>query len=209
MTFSKIANQTKSPFILSELPYSKTDLSPHMSGETFEYHHEKHHQAYVTNLNNLLESNDTFKDKTLEEIIFASHKKDDLTTIFNNSAQVWNHTFFWHCMKKNGGGQPPKKLLTLIEENFGDFEQFTEQFKQAAITQFGSGWAWLVQDGKKLSIVKTSNADTPITSNKQPLMCCDVWEHGYYIDYRNKRPDFVAAFLEHLVNWDFASDNLK
>ncbi len=209
MTFSQVANQTSFPFSLPTLPYDKTDLMPHMSAETFEYHHEKHHQAYVTNLNKLLESNASLNTESLEKIIHLSHNKPDMAGIFNNAAQVWNHTFFWHSMKKNGGSSPSGKLLSMIEKSFGGFEQFTEQFKQAATTQFGSGWAWLVQVGNALEIIKTSNADTPITSNKHPLICCDVWEHAYYIDYRNKRPDFVSSFLKDLVNWEFAESNLK
>ncbi len=209
MSFSSVANQASFPFSLPSLPYEKTALMPHMSLETFEYHHEKHHQAYVTNLNKLLESNASLQHKTLEEIIIFSHGKAELTGIFNNAAQVWNHTFFWHSMKKDGGNAPKGKLLSMIEQSFGSFEQFSEQFKQAATTQFGSGWAWLVQNGESLEIVKTSNADLPITSNKCPLICCDVWEHAYYIDYRNKRPDFVASFLTNLVNWEFAESNLQ
>jgi Fe-Mn family superoxide dismutase len=209
MTYSKEANQAKAPFILPDLPYDKTALNPHMSAETFDYHHGKHHNAYVTNLNKLLESTLDLSSKNLEEIILASHGNSSFTGVFNNAAQVWNHTFFWHSMKQNGGGKPSGKVLEHIEKDFGTFEKFVEEFKQAGATQFGSGWAWLVYDGSKLKVVKTANADTPITSGLHPLICCDVWEHAYYIDYRNKRPDFIAAFLEHLVNWDFAAKNLK
>lgn len=209
MTFSSEANQTTFPFVLPTLPYDKSELSPHMSAETFDYHHAKHHNAYVVNLNKLLETNSDLSSKSLEEIILASHNQASLAGVFNNSAQVWNHTFFWHSMKKNGGGKPSGKVLEYIERDFGSYDKFVEEFKQAGATQFGSGWAWLVQDGSKLKVVKTANAEVPLTSGMQPLMCCDVWEHAYYIDYRNRRPDFIAAFLEHLVNWDFAEKNLK
>ncbi len=209
MIYSKEANQEKCPFILPKLPYAKADLAPHMSAETFDFHHEKHHMAYVTNLNKLLESNIELASKNLEEIIVATHKNASLAGFFNNAAQVWNHTFFWHSMKKNGGGKPSAKLLSQIEKDFGSYDKFQDEFKQAGATQFGSGWAWLVVDESgKLKVVKTSNADTPITSGLKPLMCCDVWEHAYYIDYRNRRPDFLSSFLNHLVNWDFAEKNL-
>jgi Fe-Mn family superoxide dismutase len=207
MIFSKEADQAKAPFSLPELPYSKDDLAPHLTAETFEYHHEKHHNAYVVNLNKLLE-NHALAGKTLEEIILESSGKADMSGIFNNSAQIWNHSFLWHSMKKNGGGKPSGELLKKIEEDFGSFEDFVTKFKEAGTTQFGSGWAWLVLDGTKLKIVKTANALTPITDGLKPLMTCDVWEHAYYIDYRNKRPDYLVAFLDHLVNWDFASSNL-
>jgi len=209
MTFSSEANQATYPFSLPNLPYDKSDLLPHMSAETFDYHHAKHHNAYVVNLNKLLETNIDLSSKTLEEIILASHNQPNLAGVFNNSAQVWNHTFFWHSMKKNGGDKPSGKVLEYIERDFGSYDKFVEEFKQAGATQFGSGWAWLVQDGAKLKVVKTANAEVPLTSGVQPLMCCDVWEHAYYIDYRNRRPDFIAAFLEHLVNWDFVEKNLK
>lgn len=207
MIFSKEANQPNAPFVLPELPYEKDALAPYLTAETFEYHHGKHHNAYVVNLNKLVENHE-LADKTLEEIILASHEKDDMTGIFNNSAQVWNHTFLWHSMKKNGGGKPSGELLKKIEEDFGSYEDFVTKFKEAGATQFGSGWAWLVLHGTKLKIVKTSNAQTPITDGLKPLITCDVWEHAYYVDYRNKRPDYLAAFLDHLVNWDFASANL-
>ena len=208
MTFSEVAQQIHYPFVLPALPFSKDALEPHMSAETFDYHHGKHHATYVNNLNKLLENEAEMQSKTLEDIIQVS-EKSGLTGIFNNAAQVWNHTFFWHSMKQNGGGKPSARMLEMIENDFGSFDDFKQQFKQAGATQFGSGWVWLVQEGNHLKIIKTPNAETPITKNLQPLICCDVWEHAYYIDYRNKRPDFLNSFIENLVNWDFAVANLK
>jgi Fe-Mn family superoxide dismutase len=207
MIFSEEADQAKAPFILPELPYDKDALAPYLTSETLDFHHGKHHNAYVTNLNKLLENHE-LAGKTLEEIILASSGKSDMAGVFNNAAQIWNHTFLWHSMKKNGGGKPNGELLKKIEADFGNYEDFVTKFKEAGATQFGSGWAWLVLDGLNLKIVKTSNAITPITDGLKPLMTCDVWEHAYYIDYRNKRPDYLTAFLDHLVNWDFVSSNL-
>jgi superoxide dismutase, Fe-Mn family len=208
MAFSNIANQKAYPFALPVLPYDKNDLLPHMSSETFEYHHEKHHAAYVSNLNKILEDKQDIQTMSLEDLIMMSHK-ESIAPIFNNAAQVWNHSFFWHSMKKNGGGSPEGELLELIERDFVSFEKFSEGFIQSGISQFGSGWVWLVRDPSgKLKIVKTSNAELPITSGDKPLICCDVWEHAYYVDYRNKRPDFLSVFLKNLVNWEFAESNL-
>lgn len=207
MIFSSEANQSGPKFELPNLPYAKNALAPHLTEETMEYHHGKHHNAYVVNLNNLLEDHN-LKGKNLEEIIIASAEKEDMAGIFNNAAQVWNHTFYWHSMKPKGGGKPSGKLMSKIEEDFGSYEEFTNQFKQAGATQFGSGWVWLVLDKDKLKIVKTSNAGVPFTKGLKPLMTCDVWEHAYYIDFRNKRPDYLSVFLEHLVNWDFAEKNM-
>jgi len=207
MTFSSEANQASAPFSLPNLPYSKDAFGSIMSAETFDYHHGKHHQAYVTNLNKLLEEKAEFAGKNLEEIILASFKNPSFGGIFNNAAQVWNHTFFWHSMKPQGGDKPTGELLAKIEADFGSFEKFVEEFKQAGATQFGSGWAWLVYENGKLKVTKTANAETPICLNQFPLLCCDVWEHAYYIDYRNRRPDFLSAFLNDLANWDFASSN--
>ncbi|MDX1924574.1 MAG: superoxide dismutase [Rickettsiaceae bacterium] len=208
MIFSKEANQTEYPFTLPNLPYATSDLEPHMSAETFEYHHKKHHNTYVTNLNKLLENNADFASKSLEDIILASAKDDKLAGIFNNAAQVWNHSFFWHSMKKGGGGKPSGSLLSLIEKSFDSYENFADLFKNAGISQFGSGWVWLVFESDSLKIVKTSNAATPITNNQLPLLCCDVWEHAYYIDHRNNRAGFLSVFLDNLANWDFAEKNL-
>lgn len=208
MTYSMEANQTNTEFSLPDLPYGKGDLAPHLTEETLDFHHGKHHNTYVVNLNKLLEDH-PMKGKSLEEIILESSGKANLAGIFNNAAQIWNHTFYWHSMAKDGGGRPSGELLVKIEEDFGSFEEFVTQFKQAGATQFGSGWAWLVLAEGKLKVVKTLNAETPITSDMKPLMTCDVWEHAYYIDYRNKRPDYIATFLDHLVNWNFANKNFE
>ena len=207
MIFSTDANQTNFPFILPNLPYTKDALAPHLTPETIDYHHGKHHNTYVTNLNNLLE-NHALRGKSLEEVILASIGKVEMAGIFNNAAQIWNHTFYWHSMKQNGGGKPEGRLLATIEEDFGSFDEFVTQFKQAGATQFGSGWAWLVSDNSKLKVMKTANADIPFADNIKPLMTCDVWEHAYYIDFRNRRPDYISIFLNHLVNWDFVEKNL-
>lgn len=204
MTYCDHSNQEKFPFKLPELPYEKDAFEPHFSPETFDYHHSKHHNAYVTNLNNLLEDNKEMHGLDLEQIIKTSHNTNN--AIFNNAAQIWNHTFFWHSIKPGAGGNPTGSMLDKINEDFGSYEEFAKQFKQAALAQFGSGWAWLVLNkNNKLEIVKTANAQTPLTDNMAPLIACDVWEHAYYIDFRNRRPDYVSVFLDHMVNWDFAS----
>ena len=187
---------------LPPLPYAKDALQPHISQETLEYHYGKHHQAYVTNLNNLIKGTE-FENASLEDII-----KKSSGGIFNNSAQVWNHTFFWNCMTPNGGGKPTGAMLARLDEDLGGYEKFAEEFKAAATTQFGSGWAWLVLDNGKLRIIKTGNADLPMAHGLTALLTVDVWEHAYYLDYQNRRPDFVQAFLDHLVNWDFVAQNL-
>ncbi len=188
-------------FDLPPLQYEMDSLEPYISRETLEYHYGKHHQAYVTNLNNLIAGTPD-EQKTLEEII-----KTSSGGIFNNAAQVWNHSFYWECLSPNGGGEPSGKLLEAINQNFGDYNSFKEAFTKSAITTFGSGWAWLVKtpDGK-LEIISTSNAQTPLTSDKIALLTCDVWEHAYYIDYRNLRPKYLEAFWN-LVNWDFVAAN--
>ncbi len=200
------ADQTQHPFILPNLPYSHNALEPYMSSETFSYHHGKHHLAYVNNLNKLIENGD-FAKKKLEEIILASVGDDSKQGIFNNAAQVWNHSFFWHCMKPNGGGMPKNALLTQINQDFGSYDKFCEEFKNTGVTQFGSGWVWLVLENAKLKIRKTANADTPLAYNQVALLTCDVWEHAYYLDYQNARPDYIAIFLNKLVNWEFAEKN--
>ncbi len=190
------------PHTLPELPYAKTALAPHISAETLEYHYGKHHQTYVTNLNNLIPGTE-FEKMTLEEIVMKSSGG-----IFNNAAQIWNHTFYWHSLSPQGGGAPTGALGDAINKAFGSFEEFKKAFTQTALTTFGSGWAWLVKnkDGS-LAIVSTSNAACPLTAGQKPLLTCDVWEHAYYIDYRNARANYVAAFWN-LVNWDFAAKNL-
>lgn len=196
-------------FILPELPYAKDALEPNMSAKTFEFHHGKHHQAYITKLNELIAGTE-FEKATLEEIIVKTASKADKAPLFNNAAQHWNHTFFWRSMKPAGGGKPTGELATKIAEDFGSYEAFVDAFKNAAATQFGSGWAWLVQDASgKLSVTKTGNADLPLAHGQKALLTVDVWEHAYYLDYQNKRPDFVATFLDKLVNWDFAAENFK
>ena len=188
---------------LPELPYAKNALEPHISAETLEYHYGKHHQTYVTNLNNLIPGTE-FEKMTLEEIV-----KKSTGGIFNNAAQVWNHTFYWHCLSPKGGGPPQGALADAINKAFGSFDEFKKQFSQTALTTFGSGWGWLVKnkDGS-LSIVSTGNAGTPMTAGQNALLTCDVWEHAYYIDYRNARAKYIESFWN-LVNWDFVSKNFS
>ncbi|MCW5833852.1 MAG: superoxide dismutase [Labilithrix sp.] len=188
---------------LPPLPYAKDALAPHISAETLEYHHGKHHAAYVTNLNKLIEGKPE-ANKSLEEIILSSDGG-----VFNNAAQVWNHTFYWSSMKPNGGGQPTGDLLAAINRDFGSFDKFKEEFSTAGATQFGSGWAWLVEQNGKLAVTKTPNADLPMKHGQKALLTMDVWEHAYYIDYRNARPKYIETFLNSLANWDFALANLK
>ena len=190
-------------FELPPLPYDRSALEPHVSAETLDFHHGKHHKAYVDNLNKLIEGTE-FADMDLVAIIRKSQGG-----IFNNAAQVWNHTFYWNCMAPNAGGEPTGALADAIGKAFGDFAKFKEQFGETAVKTFGSGWAWLVQrpDGA-LAIVSTSNANNPLTGDDTPLMTCDVWEHAYYVDYRNARPKYVESFWN-LVNWDFVASNMK
>jgi Fe-Mn family superoxide dismutase len=190
-------------FTLPDLPYAKGALAPYLSEETLEYHHDKHHNAYVTNLNNLT-ADTPLAGKSLEELI-------QTTTggVFNNAAQVWNHTFYWNCMKPGGGGAPAGDLAQAIEENFGSFDEFKKEFSSAAVTQFGSGWAWLIYEDKKLNVINTGNADLPLKHGQTALLTVDVWEHAYYIDYRNLRPKYVETFLSNLVNWDFVAANYQ
>jgi superoxide dismutase, Fe-Mn family len=195
-------------FELPPLPFANDALEPHISARTLEFHHGKHHATYVTNLNTLTKDS-PLASASLEEVIKAAAA--DLPAkqpLFNNAAQVWNHTFFWNCMKKGGGGQPGAALLARIDSDLGGFDKFKEDFKAAAIGQFGSGWAWLVEENGKLKITKTANADLPLAHGQKALLTVDVWEHAYYLDYQNRRADFVQAFLDHLVNWDFVAANL-
>jgi Fe-Mn family superoxide dismutase len=203
-----VGDQPHVPFELPPLPYDKSALEPTVSAETFEFHHGKHHKAYIDKTNELAPKAG-MQGKSLVEIIKATAGKDDKDskTLFNNAAQAWNHTFFWHSMKPNGGGKPGGELAKAIERDFGGYDNFVKQFSDAAATQFGSGWAWLVLDGGKLSVRKTANADTPLAEGQTPLITLDVWEHAYYLDYQNKRPDFIKAWLEKVVNWDFAAEN--
>jgi len=189
-------------FELPALPYAKDALAPHISEETLEYHYGKHHKTYVDNLNKLTQDSE-LADKSLEELI-----KTQSGGIFNNAAQVWNHTFYWKCLSPNGGGKPNGDLLTAIERDFGGFDAFKEKFTETSVKTFGSGWGWLVKNADgKLEIVSTSNAGNPLTDDQTPLLTCDVWEHAYYIDYRNARPKYLEGFWE-LVNWEFVAKNL-
>lgn len=189
---------------LPELPYAKNALDPYISEETLEYHYGKHHAAYVTNLNKLITDTE-FEDKELEDIIRSAPAGG----LFNNAAQVWNHTFYWNSLSPNGGGNPSGAIADAINESFGSFDEFKEKFSNAAKTNFGSGWTWLIkQDNGQLDVFNTDDADTAIKHNKQPLLTIDVWEHAYYIDYRNARPKYVEAYWN-LVNWDFVSQNLE
>jgi Fe-Mn family superoxide dismutase len=190
-------------FTLPDLPYPKDALQPGLSSETLEFHHGKHHATYVDTLNKLIEGTE-HAGKSLEEIIKSSEGP-----LFNNAAQVWNHTFYWNCMKPGGGGEPQAQLRSVIERDLGSFEKFKEEFTQAGLTQFGSGWAWLVLENGALKVAKTPNAENPMVKNQTALLTMDVWEHAYYIDYRNKRADYIATFLADLVNWDFVAENLN
>ena len=194
-------------FELPSLPYANDALAPYMSAETLDFHHGKHHQTYVTNLNNLLKDNE-LQGASLEDIVVKSSKDTSMEGIFNNAGQHWNHILFWQCMKPNGGGSIPSELEARLNSDFGSVDQFKEAFIQAGTTQFGSGWAWLAIDNGKLVVTKSANASNPLVDGMKPILGCDVWEHSYYIDYRNKRPDYLKAFLESLVNWEFVASQL-
>ena len=181
---------------LPELPYPTDALAPYLSPETFEYHYGKHHKAYVDNLNKMIDGT-AHAGSSLEEIIMSSEGG-----MFNNAAQIWNHTLYWNSMAAGGGGAPSGSVADAIDESFGGYDAFREKFKAAAVGQFGSGWAWLVLDGGKLAITSTGNADLPMKHGQTAVITCDVWEHAYYIDYRNRRPDYVDTFLDHLLNWN-------
>ena len=192
---------------LPALPYGLDALEPHISRSTLEFHHGKHHAAYVTNLNNLVAGTD-LEGKSLDQTILAVSGDASKAGVFNNAAQVWNHTFYWQGMKPGGGGAPSGDLAAKIDADFGSFDGFKEQFKTAGATQFGSGWAWLVLDNGTLKITKTGNADLPLAHGQKALLTMDVWEHAYYLDYQNRRPDYMSTFLDKLVNWDFVAANL-
>ncbi|MEI7666700.1 MAG: superoxide dismutase [Synechococcaceae cyanobacterium ELA263] len=192
---------------LPALPYDLDALEPHISRSTLEFHHGKHHAAYVTNLNNLVAGTD-LEAKSLEETITAVAGDAAKAGIFNNAAQVWNHSFYWQGIKPGGGGAPSGELAAKIDADFGSFDAFKDQFKTAGATQFGSGWAWLVLDGGSLKVTKTANADLPLAHGQKALLTMDVWEHAYYLDYQNRRPDYMTTFLDKLVNWDFVAANL-
>jgi len=195
------------PFALPPLPYADTALAPVISAQTIGFHYGKHHKAYVDNLNKLVPGTD-LEGRTLEEIIVATAGKPDKAGVFNNAAQVWNHTFYWNCLKPNGGGAPTGELARKIDAAFGSLDNFRKEFANAALTQFGSGWAWLVAEGDAVKLVKTGNAEVPFTKGQRPLLTIDVWEHAYYLDYQNRRADYANAVIDKLLNWDFAAANL-
>lgn len=193
---------------LPDLPFAQDALEPHISANTLSYHYGKHHAAYVNNLNKMIAGTD-LEGKSLEEIILTVNGDASKMGLFNNAAQVWNHTFYWHSMSPNGGGKPSGKIGEAIDRDFGSYEEFAKAFTSAGGTQFGSGWAWLVSNNGKLEVRKTANAETPLTEKGiTPLMTMDVWEHAYYLDFQNSRPGYMNAFLEHLVNWGFAEANM-
>jgi superoxide dismutase, Fe-Mn family len=213
--FSSSARATTTPnealmtqFTLPALPFAKDALAPHISAQTFDFHHGKHHNAYVVKLNELLPGSG-FENASLEDIIIKTAGDAGKAPLFNNAAQHWNHSFFWECLKPNGGGKPTGELAAKIDSDLGGYDKFAADFKAAALAQFGSGWAWLVADKSgKLKITKTPNADLPLAHGERALLTVDVWEHAYYLDYQNRRVDFVQTFLDKMVNWDFAAANL-
>lgn len=195
-------------FELPDLPYAKDALAPHMSAETMELHHDKHHAAYVNKANELIQGTG-LEGSPLEDVVRETWKNPELGGLFNQAAQHWNHAFYWTSMSPRGGGIPGR-LESKLKEDFGSLDAFKEAFVQAGVTQFGSGWAWLVLDtGGKLAVTKTSNAENPLVHGQRPLMVCDVWEHAYYVDYRNRRPDFLKTWIDKLVNWEFAAENFE
>jgi Fe-Mn family superoxide dismutase len=202
------ATQSAAGISLPPLPYAQSALAPVISENTLSFHYGKHHQAYVNNTLKLIAGTEMEK-MPLEDIIKKTAGQADKAGLFNNAAQVFNHNFYWNSIKPGGGGEPHGKIADKIKESFGSYQKFVEVFSNAAASQFGSGWAWLVADGGKLQVVKTANAETPITTSAKPLMVIDVWEHAYYLDYQNRRPDYIKAFVEKLINWDFADRNLS
>jgi len=192
---------------LPELPFKKNALDPVISEKTIDFHYGKHHNAYVVNVNKLIEGTD-LEGQDLETIIKKTAKDSAKAGIFNNAAQVWNHTFYWNCIKPGGGGKPSGAVAKKIDSDLGGYDTFSEQFKNAGVTQFGSGWAWLVMKEGRLEIMKTLNADTPLAHGLKPILTVDVWEHAYYLDYQNRRPDYLGAFIDKLINWDFVNSML-
>ncbi|PSF38452.1 superoxide dismutase [Fe] [Aphanothece hegewaldii CCALA 016] len=191
---------------LPALPYEYTALEPYISKSTLEFHHDKHHAAYVNNYNNAVAGTD-LDSHSIEDVIKTIAGDASKSGLFNNAAQAWNHTFYWNCMKSGGGGQPTGELADKIKADFGSYENFVEEFKKAGATQFGSGWAWLVLDNGTLKVTKTLNAENPLTAGQVPLLTMDVWEHAYYLDYQNRRPDYIGDFVNSLINWDFVAEN--
>lgn len=200
-------NTPASAYTLPPLPYGANALEPIISANTLSFHHGKHHKAYVDNLTKLVAGTE-FAGLPLEKVIASAAGRTEKAGVFNNAAQIWNHTFYWNSLSPKGGGEPPQALKQRIEASFGSVAACRTELATAATTQFGSGWAWLVSDGGKLKVIKTGNAETPITTSMKPLLTIDVWEHAYYLDYQNRRPDYVAAVLDKLINWNFAAENL-
>ena len=194
-------------FTLPPLPYAESALAPVISANTLSFHYGKHHKAYVDNLNNLVKGTE-YENASLESVINGTAGKADKTPIFNNAAQVWNHTFYWNCLKGGAGGKPTGRIAQMIDSDLGGYDAFRKEFAQTCVTQFGSGWGWLVVEGGKLKLAKTGNAEVPFTKGAKPLLTIDVWEHAYYLDYQNRRPDYVNAVIDKLLNWDFAAENL-
>jgi len=194
-------------FTLPALPYADNALAPVISANTLSFHYGKHHKTYVDNLNKLVAGTE-YESATLEKIITDTAGKADKAGIFNNAAQIWNHTFYWNSLRGNGGGAPTGKLAQMIESDLGGFDNFKKEFAATTVSQFGSGWGWLAVEGGKLKIVKTGNAEVPFTKGQKPLLTIDVWEHAYYLDYQNRRPDYVNAVIDKLLNWEFAAENL-
>ncbi len=195
-----------SPYVLPALPYAENALEPVITAKTMSFHYGKHHKGYVDNLNKLIAGTE-YADRSLQKIITSTAGQPEKTAIFNNAAQTWNHTFYWNSMRAKGGGEPPAALKQRIEASFASVDACKKELASAAVSQFGSGWAWLVLDGGKLKVVKTGNADVPLTTGMKPLLSIDVWEHAYYLDYQNRRADYVNAMLDKLINWEFALQN--
>ena len=204
---SSDVQRAASSIVLPPLPYAENALEPVITAKTLSFHYGKHHKAYVDNLNKLIAGTD-YSDLSLEEIIKGTVGRPERAAIFNNAAQIWNHTFYWNSLSPKGGGEPPAALKHKIEASFGSVDAFKKELAAAAVSQFGSGWAWLVLEDGKLKVVKTANAEDPLTTGKKPLLTIDVWEHAYYLDYQNRRPDYVNAVLDKLINWEFALQNV-
>lgn len=205
--FSSTAQTAAAPHVLPTLPYAENALEPIITARTIGFHYGRHHKAYVDNLNNVVMETE-FADLPLEKIITATAGRPENTAIFNNAAQIWNHSFYWKSMRPKGGGEPPAALKQKLEGSFGSVDACRKELATAAVSQFGSGWVWLVVDGDKLKVIKTANADVPLTTDMKPLLTIDVWEHAYYLDYQNRRADYVNAVLDKLINWEFALQNL-
>lgn len=202
-----VVARAAAPHVLPPLPYPDNALAPVISAQTIGFHYAKHHQAYLTNLNKMVEGT-AMAEMSLEQVVRSTAGAADKAGLFNNAAQVWNHTFYWNGLRPNGGGAPGKELASRIEKDFGSLEALRKELFTAASTQFGSGWAWLVEEGDKMKVVKTGNAETPLTRGMKPLFTIDVWEHAYYLDYQNRRADYINALLDKLINWEFVSKNL-